>query len=457
VSRILIIEDNKTMREGMALTLSRSGHKVDSARSGAEGLEILGKHNYDLVITDYRMAGMDGLEVLKAIKESCDEVDVAVITAYGTVEMAVEAMKLGAADYITKPFSPDEFRLRVEKILKNRDLSLQNIKLSRQVNYLQNEIYSHLGEMVGDSPPMKRVYSQIKKVANSTSSVLILGESGTGKELVAGAIHINSSRRAGPFIKVNCAALAEGVLESELFGHEKGAFTGAYRTYHGRFELADGGSLFLDEISEIGPSVQQKLLRVLQEKEFQRVGGERTLKVDVRLIAATNRDLAQLVAEGKFREDLFFRLHVIPITVPPLRQRKEDIPQLVRHFLKKNARELGGEPKTLEEEAYKVLQSYDWPGNVRELENVIERAVVLSDGPLIRTEEIEEMIGVGPRLSQQKLSWKTGNLKEAVEEFESEMIKSALRESGGVKSKAARILGLKPSALHYKLVKYNLL
>jgi len=385
LSKILIIEDNDTMREAMAAIIGKMRHEFDSAVSGNDGLRLVEQKGYDLVVTDYKMAGMDGLEILRQVKQNYPLTEVLIITAYGTIELAVEAMKLGAVDFITKPFSHEEFKLKIERILERITEKQELARLSDENVYLRDELAEQFnyGEIIGKSKPMQEVYRTLEKVAPTDSSVLIYGESGTGKELIARAIHKVSPRREKPFIRVNCGALVETLLESELFGHEKGAFSGAVKRKKGRFELANQGSIFLDEIGDISPNMQLKLLRVLQEKEFERVGSEETIQVDVRIMAATNKNLSELVQQGTFREDLYYRLHIIPIYLPPLRERRDDIQLLVHHFIKKLTAKLNKPPKKITDQAMEKLLSYHWHGNVRELENVIERAVVLSDGDFI--------------------------------------------------------------------------
>ncbi|OGG45084.1 MAG: Fis family transcriptional regulator [Candidatus Handelsmanbacteria bacterium RIFCSPLOWO2_12_FULL_64_10] len=459
MSRILIVEDNETMRTGVALVVERMGHEAVAVASGPEGLARLREGAFDLVITDYRMEGMDGLAVLEAVKRERPETDVVLITAHGTVEIAVEAMKKGAVDFIAKPFPPDELRLRVEKALAFREARQARERLDEENRYLREEIGGryNFGEMVGRSAQMQEVFARVQKVAASDSSVLIYGESGTGKELVARAIHQQSTRRDGPFVKVNCGALPRELVESELFGHEKGAFTGAVRQKKGKFELAGGGTIFLDEVGDIPLEVQVNLLRVLQEKEFDRVGGEKTLTAEVRVVAATNRPLKEMVAQGTFREDLFYRLEVIPIRLPPLRDRKEDIPLLVEHFLHKKCSEMSRPDKRITPEAMAALTGYGWPGNVRELENVIERTIVLSDGEEIGPGDLPlaaeaEREGVErPALPEGEIP-----LNRMLDDLERQLIERAMERAGGVKARAAQMLGIKTSALYYKLEKYGL-
>jgi DNA-binding NtrC family response regulator len=409
------------------------------------------------------MAKMDGIQVLEAVRERFPETEVLVITAYGTIEKAVEAMKLGAADFITKPFSSEEFGVKIDRLLNERAerlrLRRENVALRVENTYLREEAEARYGEIVGESPQMREVFRWVERVARSDSTVMIYGESGTGKELVARAIHAGSPRRDGPFIRVNCGALTEGLLDSELFGHEKGAFTGAERQRRGRFELADGGTLFLDEIATISHTTQIRLLRVLQERELERVGGEETIPVDVRIIAATNTPASELQKGGDFREDLFYRLHVVPITIPPLRERRSDIPVLAIHFLQKLRGRTNACVSQLSEEALERLMEYDWPGNVRELENVMERALVLSEGDLLQEDDLPFLpTEQGPDTTLIDASFpKEGvDLNQAVEGIEERLLRKALEQAKGVKAEAARLLGIKPSALYYKLEKYGI-
>lgn len=458
MSKILLIEDDETMRDGMSQVLKRAKHEVKDVSNGAAGIELLNKEKFDLVITDYKMEGMNGVEVLEKVKAIDEDIEVLMITAYGTIDMAVEAMRKGAADYTTKPFTPAEFIIRVEKVLKFGEAKKTGIRLNEENKYLRQEIgiQYNFGEIVGGSDKMQSVFDRIHKIAKTDSSVMIYGESGTGKEMVARAIHFQSNRKDSPFVKVNCGALAEGILESELFGHEKGSFTGAIKRKLGRFELADKGTIFLDEIGDIPPTTQVKLLRVLQEKELERVGGEETIYVDVRVIAATNRNLMKLVEEGKFREDLFYRLQVIPIELPPLRERVGDIPMLVEHFLQKKSMQLNKKQPYVSENAMRELLNYYWTGNVRELENVIERAVVLCEGDEIGLNDLPILLG-DPNKMTLSLPREDLPLDNALEDLERQLIGRALERSKGVKTEAARILGLKTSALYYKLEKYGLI
>jgi len=454
--RILVIDDHDAMRDGMTEVLRKAGYETQGAAGGPEGLDVIEKQPVDLVVTDFKMAGMDGIQILRSIRERHAEIEVMVITAYGSIELAVEAMKAGAWDFISKPFSPEELKIKVARAADVIQERRKAVRLAEENRYWREEedVRFNYGEIIGESPGMKAVYQTISKVAASDTSVLIYGESGTGKELVARAIHFHSPRKDWPFIRVNCGALAEGVLESELFGHEKGAFTGAIRRKKGRFELADRGTLFLDEIGDLPFSIQIKLLRILQEREFERVGGEETLRADVRVLAATHRNLQEAILNGRFREDLFYRLHILPIHLPPLRERKEDIPLLATHFLKHLGQELRKPGLVLVREGKTVLMAYDWPGNVRELENVLERAVVLADGNEIDEKSLSFMVSEkgGTEIADSFM-----NLEAVLASVEKRHLENAMKAAKGVKAKAARLLGIKESALYYKLEKYKLL
>jgi len=470
VSHILIVDDNETLGSGISLMLERMNHQCTAVLSGAAGMEHLRAYRCDLVVTDYRMEKMDGMQVLQKVKECWPDTDVIMMTAHGTIEIAVEAMKCGAIDFITKPFPHEALRLKVQNVLEYRQTRMERSRLGEENRYLREEIDGryNFGEVVGDSEAMRSILGVVKKVASSDSSVLIYGESGTGKELVARALHYQSNRREGPFVKVNCGALPHDLFESELFGHEKGAFTGAVRQKKGKFELADGGTIFLDEIGDVPLDAQVKLLRVLQERQYDRVGGEHTLEADVRVVAATNRALRKMMVAGTFREDLFYRLEVIPFHLPPLRERREDVPLLVDHFLMKKCREMNIPLKRLQDDAMRSFCIYPWPGNVRELENVIERTVVLSDHdticlqdvPLIFDEGAEGYEMLGASVSVENVASEEANnslaLNERMDEMERSLIIRAMDEAGRVKTRAAELLGIKTSALYYKLDKHGI-
>jgi two-component system, NtrC family, response regulator len=439
---ILVVDDEKNYLLVLKELLGDEGYEVVAAQSASEALNIFQETELDLVVTDMKMPGMTGMELLKALKEKDLHLPVIMMTAYGTVEKAVEAMKKGAYDYILKPFDNEALRKTVAKALAMGQVIKENRLLSR-------ELKERIGptELIGNSFPMRQVRDLILKVAVTKATVLITGESGTGKELVARAIHFNSSRKDKPMVSVNCSALTETLLESELFGHEKGSFTGAVSQRKGRFEIADKGTLFLDEVGEMSPSVQVTLLRVLQNREFERVGGNKTIKVDVRVITATNKDLREEIKKGGFREDLYYRLNVVHIDVPPLRERKEDLPLLIRYFLERFARELNKkEVPALAPEVMGALLAYDWPGNIRELENMLERAVILSSEPIIHLENLPftTIIPSGAKLN------------EVLDLIEKKMITQALSISGNVQAHAADLLGIEKNLLKYKMKKYAL-
>ena len=455
MSRILVVDDDE-MRHAVAALVRRMGHEPMVAANGAEGLEMMRAQSCDLVITDYRMDGMNGLEVVAAVKAEFPDTDVMVLTAVGTIGLAVEAMRKGAIDFVEKSNLAEVLPIKVGKVIEHRVNRQDRERLEEENRYLREEIGDRYGEIVGRSGRIREVLTMVEKIAATDSSVLIYGESGTGKELVARAIHSQSGRRSGPFVRVNCGALPRDLVESELFGHEKGAFTGAMRQRRGKFELAERGTIFLDEIGDVPLDVQVKLLRVLQEKEYDRVGSEKTLSADVRVVAATNQPLREMVKEGAFREDLFYRLEVIPVRLPPLRERKEDIPELVEHFVRKKCREMNLPFKRLTPEAMRSLESYWWPGNVRELENVIERTIVLADGEEVGAHDLpldSEDAPVGPSEAAHPGS---SSLKKDLEGQERERIVRAMEQAWGVKTRAAELLGIKTSALYYKLDKYGL-
>ena len=456
MANILIIDDNETIRIGLGQVVKKMEHRALLAPSGAQGVELFSTNDVDFVITDLKMEGMDGVAVLKKIAELDPDCPTMIITAFGTVETAVEAVKLGAFDFIQKPFAPEVVRLKVQRALELRLARKARKRLESENEYLRGEERRRYSQLVGSAPCMEAVFRVIDKVAPTDSSVCISGESGTGKELAARAIHNRSKREDGPFIKVNCGALTETLLESELFGHEKGSFTGAIRRKLGRFELADGGTLFLDEIGDVSHTLQLKLLRVLQEREFERVGGEATIHVDVRVVSATNKDLKKEVAEGRFREDLYYRLHIVPMQMPPLRDRREDVPDLVQHFIKKLAPRTNPVVSSIDDDALGRLMSYHWPGNVRELENAIEQSLVFADGSSITVSALPEFLRGEEAGETLTLPRGDKALPEILEELERQLILKAFRKANGVKTETARILGIKTSALYYKLDKYGI-
>ncbi len=446
---ILIVEDEPFQREMLRDHLLREGHRVREAEDGDEALELLKGNAFDLLLLDYRMAGMNGIEVLKEARRLCPDVEAILITAYGAIETAVEAMKAGAADYLTKPIDLDELSLLIERIGKHRTLVRENDLLRQELGARGVSTDS----IRFKSQKMAELVHLAGRIASSQATVLIQGETGTGKELMARLVHQLSPRANRPLVVVNCAAIPETLLESELFGHEKGAFTGAVQRRIGRFEQADGGTLFLDEIGELTLPVQVKLLRFLQEREFQRVGGERTLKADVRIISATHQDLESGVKQGLFREDLFYRIHVVTLKIPPLRERREDIPALLELFIEKYSRENQKTIEGVSREARDQLMRYDYPGNVRELENIIERAVVISQDPLISTRDLPFQDCLGMENSGE--ADRSGSLQEAMEDLERRMIREALEQAESNQSQAARLLGLSERMLRYKLKKYG--
>ncbi len=455
---ILVIDDNETIRVGLAHTISKLGHTVLTASGGVEGISIFSSNpEIDFVITDLKMDNVGGVEVLRTIREKNSDTPTMIITAFGTVKTAVEAMKLGAFDFLTKPFAPEVVRLKLGAALELAEARRARRMLEAQNEYLRTEAegrYS-FAELIGGSDKMRRIFRTIEKVAPADSAVFIHGESGTGKELVARAIHKHSSRSEGPFIKVNCGALTETLLESELFGHERGAFTGAIRQKLGRFELADGGTLFLDEVGDVPLSMQVKLLRALQEQEFERVGGEVTIKVDVRVVSATNKDLSKLVESGALREDFYYRLHVVPVTIPALRERREDIPLLASHFVEKLAPKTNPSVRGLADDALGRLMAYSWPGNVRELENAIEQALVFAESSEIGVSALPEFLQ-GPQDEDALDVPKEMSLPEILDDLERQLILKAFKKAEGVKTETARLLGIKTSALYYKLDKYGI-
>ncbi|MFT3840670.1 MAG: sigma-54 dependent transcriptional regulator [Myxococcaceae bacterium] len=460
MARVLVVDDNDTMREGMAVTLQKSGHQVLAFRAGAEAIAAYEKEPSDVVVTDLKMDNVDGLEVTRRIKAFDPNAVILLVTAFGSIEVAVDAMKNGASDFITKPFTPDVLRAKVESALELSKARATIVKLQRHHEALSEDQARALGTVVGTSEPIIKLLEKVRKAAQTDATVLVHGESGTGKELVARMLHDLSPRKNGPFIVTHCAALAETLLESELFGHERGSFTGAVKRKLGRFELADGGTLFLDEIGEISPNVQTKLLRVLQQKEIQRVGGEQTLKVDVRVVSATHRDLTAEVKAGRFREDLYYRLHIVPLVIPPLRERPEDIGELARHFIAKHAPRIAPTVTGLTAAATSALCRYAWPGNVRELENAIEQSLVFADGTQLDEKDLPAFLqSAAARATQVEgaLPIPHGDrpLPDILEDLERQLIGRAYEKAKNVKTETARLLGIKTSALYYKLEKYG--
>ena len=437
---ILVVDDEEIVRSSLVDWLREDGYHAEAASDGFEALQKMKERRWDIALVDLKMPKMDGLELMERMKEMDPDIQVIIITAYATVHTAVQAMKKGAYDYLVKPFNPEEISLLIERLIQSKELA-------REVSFLRKELTKQyrFHDLVSKSPKMQQVFEFARTVAKSNSNILILGESGTGKELLARAIHNESPRANGPFVAVSCVALPETLLESELFGHEKGAFTDAITQKKGKFELAHGGTLFLDEIGDISPKLQLALLRVLEEREFTRVGGTQPIRVDVRIIAATNRDLKRAVDEGQFRDDLYYRLNVISIKIPPLRERREDIPLLAQHFVEKFNIELGKRVERISEEAMKKLMAYHWPGNVRELENVIERAMVITKGSVIRPEEIQLPTEETPPAEDKSLR--------AVERAH---ILRVLEENNWNVQRSAQILGIDRVTLYNKMKRYGI-
>ncbi|OGP53877.1 MAG: Fis family transcriptional regulator [Deltaproteobacteria bacterium RBG_13_52_11] len=453
--KILVVDDEKSMCDFLEIMLQKEGYEVISTTSGEKALALLDNNLYSMVLTDVKMPGTDGFEVLRKTKEVSPDTAVIMITAYGSPEGAVTAIKEGAYDYITKPFRVEEVKLTIKKSLERSNLIRENVRLRQAVE----ERYK-FWNLIGKSPKMQRVYELVEKVSQTKANVLVTGESGTGKELVAKAVHYNSARKDRPFVTLNCGAIPENLLESELFGHMKGSFTGAIANKRGLLEMAESGTLFMDEIGELPLALQVKLLRVIQEREFKRVGGTEDIKVDVRIISASNQDLQQKVAQGGFRDDLFYRLNVIQIKLPPLRDRKEDVTLLTNHFVRKYSADTGKKVEGVSPEALELLLGYDFPGNVRELENIIERSITLETSPTISERHIrsylnERMISksIPPSL---EIPAEGLDLNKVVEDLEKAFILKALEHTGGIKKKAAEILGMNFRAMRYKLAKYDL-
>jgi len=445
-ANILVMDDEESMRDSCRQTLSRDGNMVKVAESGSKGLALLEKEFFDLIILDLKMPGLSGMEVLKNIMGDDPQAVVIVITGYATIESAVEAMKTGAYDFIPKPFTPDSLRAIVRRALDRRELALENV-------LLRNELKASFGAdvIIGQSKSMKKVEALVQKVGPTDTTVLICGESGTGKELVARAIHRYSGRKGKPFVAVDCGSLVENLFESELFGHIKGSFTGATATKYGRFELANGGTLFFDEIGNISINIQTKLLRVLQEREITKVGSSQVIKVDVRIVTATNDDLQKAVKAETFREDLFYRLSVVPIVLPPLRERREDIPLLADYFLNKYNRKRKKDIQAISSQAMKALVEYDWPGNVRELENAVERAVVLAENDVVKS---SDLLYYGLSVERHSRS-DTNNIQRLVD-VEREYIAKTLETFSGHKGKTAKALGIDRKTLRAKLQRYRI-
>jgi len=444
-SHILIVDDEESIRDSCRQVLTRAGFRVWEANDAVQGLQLIGEHPIDLVLLDLKLPRLNGMDALPRFKEKKPDIFVIVITGYATIESAVEAMKKGAFDYLAKPFTPQELMVMVEKAFQNK-----NKPEIKEDNFPED--FSDFDMVVGPSPAMKRVLEIVRRVSPTDSTILITGESGTGKELLAREIHKHSPRHHAPFVVVDCGALVETLFESELFGHVKGSFTGAYATKHGRFEVANGGTIFLDEISNISLNIQAKLLRVIQEREITRVGSSQPIKVDVRIIAATNQDLASCVRQGTFREDLFYRLSVVPIHLPPLRHRQEDIPFLLEHFLQKYCQKAKKKIKSIPPQVRTALLKYEWPGNIRELENTIERAVVLARGEELNMADLIYH-GLGSKYSP--FSCQEGIFK-PLEEIEKEYIKVVLEAQEGNKTRTAKILGIDRKTLLAKIKKFDL-
>ncbi|MCB0403143.1 MAG: sigma-54-dependent Fis family transcriptional regulator [Bdellovibrionales bacterium] len=456
--RILVVDDEESIREFFEIMLKREGYQVVCAPNGREALDFLRKNQVDLVISDIQMPEVSGMELLVKVKEMDPELPIIMITAFGSTDTAVEAMKLGAHDYIQKPFKLEEVKIVIAHALEQRILKLENAQLKKELG----SKYA-FDNIIGGAPPMLRIYEMVRRIANTKSSVLITGESGTGKELIARAVHYNGPLKNRPFVTVNCGAIPENLMESEMFGHRKGSFTGAIADKKGLFEVANGGTIFLDELGELPLSMQVKLLRVIQEGTFKRVGGTEDIQVEVRIISATNKDLEAEVKGGRFREDLFYRLNVIQIQCPPLRERREDIPMLANHFLEKFSKALGIDVKKISNEAMEVLRSYHYPGNVRELENIVERTVALEPGPAILPESLPrhmmESHQPAGQLDANKIEIDEENgieLEALVGDFERALLVRALQQTGGVKKRAAKLLNISFRSMRYRVDKYNL-
>ncbi len=445
--RILVVEDEEKLRRVIQLQLASAGHEVDQAGTAEEAMRYTDR--VDLVLTDLKLPGMNGQELLSLIHRQNADLPVVVMTAFGTVETAVEAMKSGAVDFLLKPFSLDHLMKVVDKALEVSALRVENRELKEQLGRRYQ-----FESIVGASKPMQEIFSTVTRVAPTRATVLLCGESGTGKDLIARAIHYHSPRRDRPFVKINCTAIPENLMESELFGYEKGAFTGANTSKPGKFEQADTGTVFLDEIGDVPNQIQVKLLRVLQEREFERLGSNKTLKTDVRVIAATNVDLRAALERGTFREDLYYRLNVVPINIPSLRERKEDIPSLAQHFIGRLAAELGSPCESISEGAIEKLMEYQWPGNVRELENVIERSLVMCNGKTLESGDVKLDLAPAKRTAAVADAFLPEGM--SLDNYEQTIIREALKRANGNKSQAARLLGLTRNALRYRLSQMGL-
>ncbi|MGE5307663.1 MAG: sigma-54-dependent transcriptional regulator [Deltaproteobacteria bacterium] len=452
-TRIVVADDEPLIRHSLSELFSLEGFAVRTAESGEEALALLKEAPADIVITDMKMGGMDGIELLRRIKKERPETYVIMVTGYGSIENAVEAMQEGAYDYVTKPLLDEELCMIIGRIMDRKRLLAENDRLKQQLLLRQRDRFL---DIVGRDDKMQKIYSLIEAISSTRSTVLVRGESGTGKHMIAHAIHMcNENERSKPFVEVSCGALSETLLESELFGHVKGAFTGAIRDKKGRFELADGGTIFLDEIDAFSPGLQVKLLRVLQEGELERVGESTTIKVDVRVIAASNQDLQELISQGKFRKDLYYRLNIITIELPPLRERKGDIPLLIQGFVEKHSRRAGKSVNGISDDAVSLLMAYNWPGNIRELENVIERAVVLTGGKVIGTDDLPEFFASKAGIVAQEST--APSLKEALRTPEKDIILKALDSVDWNRNNASRVLGINRTTLYKKMVRYGLL
>lgn len=454
--RILVVDDEESIREFLDIMLRKEGYEVLCVEDGQRAVEILAKKTFDLIISDLQMPNLTGMQLLQQVRQNYPEVLFMMITAFGTTESAVEAMKMGAYDYITKPFKIDEVRINIANALRSRNLEVENRQLKKELG----KEYS-FENLVGNSGSMHRIYDLIRRVSSAPTNILITGESGTGKEVVAKAIHYSGILKDKPFVTVNCGAIPETLMESEMFGHKKGSFTGAIADKAGLFEVADGGTLFLDEVGELPVTIQVKLLRALQERVIRRVGDVEDIRVEVRIIAATNRNLQQMITQGSFRQDLFYRLNVINIDMPALRERVEDIPLLARHFIKKHASKLGKQVENISDEALEILRKYEYPGNIRELENIIERTVALEGGATILPESLPPFVNTvsGRKLASSheiEVTEDGVDLDKVIGQIEKELLIKAIHASGGVKKKAAKLLHITFRSMRYRVEKYNL-